>query len=265
MSGFQQIEVEPGVRLAVDVPPQSGAPVVMLSNSIGANFGMWDETVSRLSGRARIIRYDTRGHGRSDAPKGPYTLEQLGSDAVAILDTLEIRRVIFCGLSLGGLTGMWIGAAHPERLNGLILANTAASFPPASMWHDRAAMVRANGLAPLLDPTIDRWFTKTYQSAYPERIAAIRTMVGANSPEGYASCCEALAAAGMKPRLSGIRCPVHVICGEHDPSTPPARGEEIVAEIPGATLAVLDAAHVSAIEAADAFAAELAGFMAKVG
>ena len=265
MSRIQQIEVEPGVRLAVDVPPSSATPVVMLSHSVGANFGMWDEIVQRLSGHARIVRYDTRGHGRSDAPKGPYTLERLGNDAIAILDALEIRRAIFCGLSLGGLTGMRVGASHPERLNGLILANRAANFPPPAMWHDRAVMVRANGMAPLLDPTIDRWFSKTYQTAHPERIAAIRAMVAANSPEGYASCCEVLAAADMKPFLSEIRCPVHVICGAHDPSTPPARGEEIVAEIAGATLAVLDAAHISAIEAADAFAAELARFVAKVG
>ncbi|MBR0869430.1 3-oxoadipate enol-lactonase [Bradyrhizobium tropiciagri] len=262
---IERIEVEPGVRLAVEAPViDRGKPIVMLSNSIGADLSMWDELLARLAGSVNFVRYDTRGHGGSDVPAGPYSLERLGRDAVAILDALEIDRAVFCGLSLGGLTGMWLGANHAERLSGLVLANTAANFPPASLWQDRAASVRAGGMGSLVAATLDRWFTKSFQARSPQRMAELAAMIGATPSEGYAACCEVLAAADMKPRLGEIACPVQVICGAHDPSTPPARGEEIVAGVKGATMVTLDAAHISAIEAADAFAHELTQFLSRV-
>ena len=262
-SRIERIEVEPGVRLAVEVPAASSKPVVMLSSSIGASMGMWDEISDRLSDQARIVRYDTRGHGKSDAPAVPYTIERLGLDAVAILDALDIGQVVFCGLSLGGLTGMWLGANRSERLAGLVLANTAANFPPASMWQDRAAAVRINGMSALVSPTLDRWFTKAFREREPERIKQMAEMIGATSSEGYAGCCDVLAVADLKPSLSDISCPVRVICGAHDPSTPPTRGEEIVAGIKGAQMATLDAAHIAAVEAPDAFAGELRKIMSR--
>ncbi|ARQ02660.1 hypothetical protein CAK95_28830 [Pseudorhodoplanes sinuspersici] len=149
---IERIEVEPGVHLAVEVPQPSSKPVVMFSNSIGASMAMWDEVVSRISNQVRVLRYDTRGHGQSDVPAGPYTIEQLGNDALAILDALNIQRVVFCGLSLGGLMGLWIGANGGPRVAGLVLANTAPNFPPPSLWRERAATVRANGMAPWLRP-----------------------------------------------------------------------------------------------------------------
>ena len=260
---IERIEVEPGVRLAVDAMPASSKPVLMLSNSIGASMTMWDEFVERMSDSVRIIRYDTRGHGLSDVPAGPYTIERLGQDAVAILDALDIRRTIFCGLSLGGLTGMWLGAARSERLAGLILANTAANFPPATMWQERAAAVRANGMESLVGATLDRWFTKSFQTRHPDRLAELGQMIGATPAEGYAGCCEVLAVADLKPRLAEITRPVRVICGQHDPSTPPARGEEIVASIASADMVVLDAAHISAVEAPDAFSEAVNQFLSR--
>jgi 3-oxoadipate enol-lactonase len=262
-SRIERIEVEPGVRLAVNVPASFSKPFVMLSNSIGASMGMWDEISDRLSGHVSVVRYDTRGHGKSDVPAGPYTIERLGLDAVAILDALNIRQVIFCGLSLGGLTGMWLGANQGDRLAGLVLANTAANFPPASMWQDRAAAVRANGMNSLVPVTLDRWFTKAFRERTPERIEQMAEMIGATPSEGYAACCDVLAVADLKPRLSDISCPVQVICGAHDPSTPPARGDEIVAGINGAQMVTLDAAHISAVEAPDAFTHELKKFMSR--
>jgi 3-oxoadipate enol-lactonase len=260
---IERIEVEPGVSLAVDIAPPSAKPVVMLSNSIGAGLGMWDEFVERMSDQARIIRYDARGHGSSDVPAGPYTIERLGRDVLAILDTLDVQRAIFCGLSLGGLTGMWLGAAHAERLAGLVLANTAANFPPATMWQERAAAVRVSGMGPLVGATLDRWFTKPFQERSPDRVADIGKMFAATPAEGYAGCCAVLADADLKPRLRNITTPVRVICGKHDPSTPPARGEELVASLPKADMVTLDAAHISAVEAPDAFAEAVRQFMSR--
>lgn len=262
-SRVERIEVEPGVRLAVEAAPPSSKPVVMLSNSIGASMTMWDEFVERMSDKVRIVRYDTRGHGQSDVPKGPYSIDQLGQDAEAILAALDIQSAVFCGLSLGGLTGMWLGAARSKRVAGLILANTAANFPPATMWQERAAAVRTNGMQSLVGATLDRWFTKSYHTSHPDRLAELGRMVGATPAEGYAGCCEVLAAADLKPRLANVACPVRVICGQHDPSTPPARGEEIVASIAGSDMVVLDAAHISSVEAPDAFAEAVTQFLSR--
>lgn len=262
-SVIERIEVEPGVHLAVNVPASLSKPVIVLSNSIGASMGMWDEISDRLSGQVSLVRYDTRGHGKSDVPTGPYSIERLGLDVLAILDALKIQQTFFCGTSLGGVTGMWLGANRGERLTGLGLANTAANFPPASMWRERAAAVRTNGMSSLVSATLDRWFTKAFRDRAPERIKQMAEMIGATPSEGYAGCCDVLAVADLRPRLSDISCPVQVICGAHDPSTPPARGEEIVAAIKGAQMVTLDAAHISAVEAPDAFARELTKFMSR--
>lgn len=262
-SRIERIEVEPGVRLAVNVPASLSKPVIVLSSSIGASMGMWDEISDRLSDQTSIVRYDTRGHGQSDVPTGPYSIERLGLDVLAILDALKIQQAVFCGLSLGGLTGIWLGANRGERLTGLVLANTAANFPPASMWRDRAAAVRTSGMSSLVPATLERWFTTAFRERSPARIAQMAEMIGATPSEGYAGCCDVLAVADLRPRLSDISCPVQVICGAHDPSTPPARGEEIVAGINGAQMVTVDAAHISAVEAPDAFAHELVKFMSR--
>ncbi|WP_456635302.1 3-oxoadipate enol-lactonase [Bradyrhizobium sp. USDA 10063] len=238
-------------------------PALLLSNSLAADMTMWDEIVAGAADQFRIVRYDARGHGRSDVPVGPYTIEQLGRDALAIMDALDIRRAVFCGLSLGGLTGMWLGTTHSERFDGLVLANTAASFPPAKMWLDRAEQVRASGMQPLVAATMERWLTKAYRENHQDRSATLGAMIAATPPAGYAACCEVLATTDMQPHLARISCPVLVICGTHDPSTPPARGEEIVAGIKDATMVTLDAAHISAVEAAGAFAAEVKKFVSR--
>ncbi|MBB6309070.1 3-oxoadipate enol-lactonase [Xanthobacter tagetidis] len=261
---LRHVEVEPGVRLAVSAPDDAGsagAPTVVFSNSLAADMGMWDEVAALVSPHARLVRYDTRGHGRSDAPDGPYSLAVLAADLAAVMDALDIRCAVICGLSLGGFTGMRLAIDAPERVAGLVLANTAASFPPAAMWHDRARAARADGLAPLVAPTLERWFTPQFRSARPERVAQIGATIGAVSGEGYASCCEVLAAEDILAELGGIACPTRVLVGRHDPSTPPARGEEIAAAIPGADLVALDGAHLSAVEAGAAFADAVLGLL----
>ncbi|XSC47507.1 3-oxoadipate enol-lactonase [Bradyrhizobium sp. RDT10] len=258
------IEVQPGLRLWVEAAPPSADPVLILSNSIGSDYGMWDEVVARLSGQVRIIRYDTRGHGRSELGTEALTIEHLGRDVIGIMDALEISRAVFCGLSLGGLTGQWLGAEAPERFDGLILANTAPSFPPPDLWLERARTVRDSGMKELVGPTVDRWLTEGFRVRQPDRAAGIRRMIASTPAEGYARCCEVLAITDLAYALPRVRVPVRVICGQHDPSATPARGAEIVASVPDADILTLDAAHISAIEAADAFAQAALEFTKRV-
>lgn len=256
---LQRIEVEPGVQLAVS---DSGGdqPVLLTSNSLAADMSMWDELAARLGDQFRLVRYDTRGHGGSDIGSSAVTIDRLGRDVIAIMDALGIQQAIFCGLSLGGLTGMWLGIHHGDRFSRLVFANTAANFPPATMWQERAAQVRANGMQPLVQPTLERWFTAPFRQSHAERVAAVGTSIAATPADGYAACCEVLAATNLLPQLGRIARPVLVISGTHDASTPPARGDEIASAIRDAKTVTLNAAHVSAIEAADAFTEQIRTF-----
>lgn len=258
---IKYVKTASGSNLCVDAKEQTDLPALVLSNSIGADFHMWDEFVSLMQNKVRIIRYDTRGHGRSDIGSEPFTMEMLARDVISILDNLEVSRAFICGLSLGGLTAQWLGITYPERFSGMILANTAANFPPATMWHDRANTVREQGLRPMVGATIDRWFTKSFQQANPARIAEISKMIEGTSSEGYARCCEVLAGTDLVEKIGNIGLPVQVICGQHDQSTTPARGQELVDRIPRASMVILNAAHISSIEASRAFAEAIEKFI----
>jgi 3-oxoadipate enol-lactonase len=257
----QQVEIAPGAKLRVVVEGPADAPPLLFSNSLGSDLTMWDGVVKALGSSFRTIRYDTRGHGGSDAPKGPYTVDVLGQDAIAVLDAVGADKAAFCGLSLGGTTGMWLGANRPGRLTRLVLANTAPFFQPKQMWIDRAATARRGDIATLVEPSMERWFTPAFRGSGSPEIARGSAMITATKPEGYASCCEALAEADLRPDLPRVEVPTLVIVGEADPSTTPAVGEEIRAAIPGAKLVSLPAAHLSAIEMPEAFAAELKRFL----
>ena len=256
----RKIEVAPGVALAVTVSGAADGPVVMFSNSLAADQSMWDEVAGALKDRARIVTYDTRGHGQSDI-SGPWTLEQLGKDALAILDALKIERAIFVGLSLGGLTGMWLAINKPQRVAGLVLANTAANFPPASMWLERAEAARAGGMAQFVNPTLERWLTTGFRERETEATGRIAAMIGATAGQGYAGGCEVLAGGDVLADLAKISCPTRVIVGAHDPSTPPQRGKEIVERVKGAELVELDAAHLSSTEQPAGFTKVIAGLL----
>lgn len=260
-SSVTRVAVEPGLALAVEMCGPKDGPVVILSNSIGSSRGMWDEVVERSRSHARIIRYDTRGHGQSGIATGPFDLARLGHDVLAIMNHLEIDRATFCGLSLGGVTGMWLGTNAPDRFSGFVFANTASSFPPPDIWRERAAAVRKSGMSSLVQPTLDRWLTKRFQAAQEARTADIGIMIGSTPAEGYAACCEVLAEADESGSLARLQSPVLVIVGEHDPSTPPSRGAEIVSAVSGSKMVSLDAAHLSAIEAPDAFAGAMLEFL----
>ena len=238
---------------AVDVysvvtgPPD--APTVVLSNSLGSTHRMWDPQLSELERRFRLVRYDTRGHGRSPVPPGPYSIDDLADDLVALLDRLDVPRAHLVGLSLGGMTAMRVAGRHPDRVARLALLCTGAQLPPAQAWTERAALVRGQGSAAVADPVVQRWFTPGFLDAHPEQRETYRKMVAATPAEGYAACCEAIAAMDLRDQLCRITAPTLVIAGADDPATPPAKLEEIAAGIPGATLLTVgDAAHLANVE-----------------
>lgn len=240
--------------------PEDG-PVLLFSNSLGTNLSMWDPQVRDLSRHFRLLRYDTRGHGQSGLPASPCTIDNLGGDVIALLDALKIERANFCGLSLGGAIGQWLGIHRPERLNTLILANTAAKFRTPEDWTARIEQVRAAGMESLLAGTLDRWFTADYQAAEPETVARIREMLLSTSADGYVACCEALREIDQRALLHKIAVPTLVIGGTNDLATPPLLGEFLASAIPGARFLCLPAAHLSNIEAAPGFTSAVTKFL----
>ena len=258
------IEVQPNVKIFVSAAGAPDSSPVIFSAPLGATADMWDDVLARLPDGLRTVCYDTRGLGRSDAPGRIFDIARLGNDVIAIMDALHIDRAMFCGVSLGGLTGMWLGANHPNRIAGLILANTAPSFPPPKMWQERAATALASGMTPLFGPTLDRWFTAGALKQNPQKVAQVAAMLAATNPITHAGCCRVLEKTDLLTDLERITCPVRVVVGARDPATPPARGQEIVGAISQADSLSLDASHVLAIERPDEFAEIVAAFVPEV-
>ena len=228
------------------------APVVAFTGSLGTDLTFWRPQSDRLSEHYRTLRYEIRGHGASEVPPGPYSMSDLGSDLIALLDRLEIERVLLCGLSIGGMISMWAAANAPERVNRVVLCCTSAKLGPPETWHERAATVRAEGVGAVADAVLGRWFTPQFAAARPDVIDRMRRILTATSPEGYAGCCEAIAEMDLTPDLPLIAAPTLVIAGEDDPSTPPEHGRLIADLIPGAGFEVVSpAAHLATIERAD--------------
>ena len=244
------------MRLNHRLDGDEGAPVLMLSCSLATSLELWDENVAALSTRYRILRYDHRGHGHSPVPDGPYTVEELAEDALGLLDELGLERVAFCGLSLGGAVGMALALQAPERIERLILCCTSANFAPPKKWIDRARVARADGLEPLVEATLERWFTPAFRERSPEAVARLREQILATPAEGYAACCEALAVWDVRGRLSPIAADTLVIAAADDPSTPPEELAAIAREIRGSELVLVpEAAHLVSVEQPAAFAA----------
>jgi 3-oxoadipate enol-lactonase / 4-carboxymuconolactone decarboxylase len=235
------------------------APVVALSGSLGSTHAMWDEQAAALAGEFRVLRIDHRGHGGSPSPPGPYTVDDLAGDALALLDELGIDRVAFVGLSLGGAVGQVLALRAPERIERLALCCTSSHFGPPENWTDRAATVRAGGMAAVAPAVLERWLTP---AAPPAMRARLEAMLLSVDPEGYAACCEAIAAFDVRGRLGALRLPVLAIAGSDDPATPPEWLEEIADEVPGARLHVLDGArHIANVEFAAGFNRALFPFL----
>jgi 3-oxoadipate enol-lactonase len=254
------IEVDGG-ELNVEVEGRPDAPALMLSNSLATDFSMWDGQAKLFGERFRLIRYDRRGHGRSAVSPGPYSMERLGRDVLGILDHLGITQVDWCGLSMGGMVGQWLGAHAPSRIRRLVLANTACYYPVKEPWNERIALARREGLAALADATMTRWFTKEFIARQPETIARMKEMMLATPVEGYVANCEAVRDMDHRAILADIKAPTLLIAGRHDVATPVEGMEFMRARIPGAGLTILDAAHISNIEAADAFTATVLDFL----
>jgi 3-oxoadipate enol-lactonase len=251
-----------GCPIHVEIEGPERAPVLMLSNSLGTNLHMWDGQVADFLQRFRLVRYDRRGHGKSGCPKGPYTMEGLGRDALAVLDGLGLKRVNWCGLSMGGMVGQWLGAFAPERIERLILTNTSSYFPDKTAWNDRLALVREKGLAAFAEANMERWFTKGFLDRAPEAVAPIKAMFAASPLEGYLACGAAVRDMDHRPLLPKIKAPTLVIAGRYDPATPVEANEYIKNNIAGARLEVLDAAHLSNVEAREAYTKAVLEFLA---
>ena len=248
------------------------APRLVLSNSLGTDHAMWAPQMAVLARNFRVIRYDTRGHGASSVPPGPYTLEQLGGDVIALLDHLAIARAHFCGLSMGGLTGLWLAVHAPDRVDRLVLANTGARIGTTEFWNTRIDAIReqagsagtanTRGLpGPVVAGVVDRWFTAGFQQIAPRQVDPIRQMLLQTTVDGYIANCAAVRDADLRDALPTITAPTLVVAGTHDPSTPPSLGHDIAAAVPGARYVELDAAHLSNIEQAGAFNAALVRFL----
>jgi 3-oxoadipate enol-lactonase len=254
-----------GVRTRCEVSGSSG-PWVVLSHSLACDRSMWDEQVRLLEGRYRVARYDTRGHGGSDTPPSPYTLDDLAADAIGVMDALSIDRAHFVGLSMGGMVAQAAALAHPARFRSLVLADTTSRYPPefGPIWESRIALAREGGMEAHVAPTLARWFTLGFPQQERSRatLARIAGWIRATRVEGYVGCSQALRAIHTWPRLGEIRCPVLVIVGEQDPTTPLAMARDIHEAIRGSELVVIpDAAHISNIEQPAAFDAALARFL----
>jgi len=240
---------------------QSGSPVLVFSNSLGANHSMWDPQAAGFRKRFRVLRYDTRGHGQSSVTPGSYLIEQLAKDVIALLDALDLGCVHFCGLSMGGMIGMWLGINAPERLSKLVLCNTAAKIGTSEFWNARIDAVQKNGMKSVASAVVERWFSPAFREMAPATVSSTLKMLEEANPDGYAACCAAVRDFDFREQLRNIHIPALVIAGTHDPATPPADGRFLAHQIPGARYAELNAAHLSNIEEQDQFNREIAAFL----
>jgi 3-oxoadipate enol-lactonase len=238
------------VALHHEIAGPAEAPVVLLGTSLGTELHVWDAQLPVLAERFRVVRFDHRGHGRSPVPPGPYEIADLGADVLALMDRLGVRRAHYCGLSIGAMVGMWLGANAADRVDRLILMCTSAHMAPASAWAQRAEAVLAAGSPePVADSVVDRWLTPAYAAAHPEQRRRLRDMLVATPADGYAACCGAIERMDLRGDLPRIVAPTLVVAGAEDPASAPEHQELIAELIPGARLEIVaDAAHLAAVQ-----------------
>ena len=253
-----------GVKLNYRVDGPAGAPGVVLGNSLATNFTMWEPQMNALRERYKVLRFDKRGHGGSDLGDGDLSIESLADDAVELARTLGFLGGHYIGLSIGGMIGQAIGLNHPDAFRSLTLCATTSSIPEETfpMWEERIGIAEADGMDPLVAPTLERWFSETYRAAEPDQVARVGEMVSATSVGGYVACSRAIMKLNFTDRLNGISSPTLVVPGELDPALPVPMSEIIAAEIPGARMEVVGgAAHLCNVEKPDAFNAVIRGFL----
>ncbi|MFK3797683.1 MULTISPECIES: 3-oxoadipate enol-lactonase [unclassified Pseudomonas] len=257
------VQLEDG-ELHYQVEGPAGAPVLVLSNSLGTDLHMWDAQIAALSKSFRVVRYDTRGHGKSLVTQGPYTIEQLGRDVLALLDVLKIKQAHFCGLSMGGLIGQWLAIHANDRLHKLILCNTAAKIGGPEMWNPRIEMVEQGGeqaMKELGAGAVARWFTPDFARDHADKVKPVTDSLAATSSLGYAACCAAVRDADFRKQVSSISAPTLIICGSHDAVTTVADGHYLQNHIEGAQLSDFYAAHLSNVELGEVFTLRVTEFL----
>ncbi len=237
-------------------------PAVILCHALGADQGMWEGQLATLRTRRLVIRFDHRGHGGSSTPPGPYTMADLGGDVIALADALGVDQFDFCGVSMGGQVGMWLATNHPDRVGRLVLANTGPRIGTIDAWQDRIDKVSRGGMESIVDMVIERFFTSAWREGHPQEVASARETLLRIDPEGYVACCAAVRDTDFAGEPTSIRSPTLLIAGRHDVSTPLAGLEDLLAAIPDAELVVLDAAHLSNVEAPEQFGTALSRHLA---
>lgn len=246
---------------------EGDGPVVTMSHSLGCNLSMWDDQARALRGRYRVLRFDTRGHGQSSAPPGRYSLEQMAEDLHGLLTGVGIAETHFVGLSMGGMIGQVFALKYPAMIQSLVLCDTTSRYPKeaASVWEERIRTVEAKGMEPVVEPTLQRWFTAPFREQRRDVMDRVRAMLRSTPPQGYSGCCHAIPKIDVTDRLGAVRCPALVIVGEEDPGTPVEMARAIHAALPSAELAILrSAAHLSNMEQPEEFNRILLGFLDKV-
>jgi 3-oxoadipate enol-lactonase len=239
----------------------AGAPALVLSNSLGTNLSLWDPQFPVFAKTFRLLRYDSRGHGQTSATPYEYTVEMLGRDVLQLLDALNLDRVNFCGLSIGGMTGMWLAANSPQRLTKLVLSNTAPKIGKLDIWNQRIKLVREGGTKAVAPPVVEKWFTPEFHAKHPDQIAKTRHMIESTSTDGYVASCAAVRDFDFWEQIGVIRAQTLVIAGTHDQSVPPSDAQKLAKQIPGARYIELPAAHISNVEAATRFTNEVSAFL----
>jgi len=246
---------------------EGNGPWLVMSHSLACNLAMWDAQAAALAQRFKVLRYDMRGHGRSDVPGGAYTLELLAADAKGLCDALGVREAHWVGISIGGMIGQTLALAEPRLLKSLVLANTTSRNPPeaAPMWAERIRIAETQGMEAHVEPTLARWFTEGFRNAHPERVAPIADAIRSTPVAGFVGCCHAIPKINLTARLKEIRCPALVIAGEHDPGATVAVARTIHENLPGSELVVLPAAHLSNVEQPEGFNRALVQFYDRIG
>lgn len=254
-----------GIETSYEIHGKEGAPWLVLSHSLACSVRMWDPQIAALKDSYRILAYDTRGHGASGAPGGEYSLEMLADDLKALLEALGVKNPHYCGLSMGGMIGQTFAIKYPGVFRTLTLADTSSGFPAQAwpLWQERIKIAEEKGMAPLVQPALERWFTEGFRQSHPEPVAGIAKLIASTPVAGYVGCCHAIPKINLTARLKEIKTPILVLCGDKDPGTPPAMSEAIHANAPGSKLVMIPgAAHLANLENPAAFTKAMREFLA---
>ncbi|HEY2120889.1 MAG TPA: 3-oxoadipate enol-lactonase [Candidatus Acidoferrum sp.] len=251
----------PDAELYYEFSGPEGAPILVLSNSLGTNLHIWDGQIADFTKHFRLLRYDTRGHGKSSVTPGPYSLAQLSNDVLHLLDALQLSQVYFCGVSMGGMTAMFLGIHSPSRFNKIVACSAAAKIGTPESWNARIDAVKKDGMKAVASAVIERWFTLTFRTTHPAEMARMQAILENANPDGYIANCAAVRDMDLRDSLTAINIPALIISGTYDPGTTPADGRYLAEHIPVSRFFEIAASHISNIEAQIVFNREVLSFL----